>query len=397
MKQQERRFRHIIMLLALLCMAGLGSIKIMAAGNEGIADSLLSGMVGEAELFWYQSAADDSQMRIAVGEGQTAVEPQTAAEAAAVTEDGLEAGSLVMTNVTNTLNVRKEPSEEAEKVGYLYADCGGTILERRDGWTRLESGELVGWARDDYLIFGEDAVEEAEDVGRTLARVTGETLRVRKEPSTEAGVYGLAAKGEVYEVLSDAELEFSGSVELGAEWAAVDFEGQTGYVSADYVEISFEYDTGETLEQIKEREEEEKEAKRAQNIKNSTVQTEAVRANAGSIPAGTSDVVLLAALVQCEAGNESYEGQLAVAAVVVNRVRSSAYPNTISGVIFASGQFTPAGSGKLARVIESGNIKQSCLQAASEALTGVTNIGGATRFRRAGSREGIIIGNHVFW
>ena len=52
-----------------------------------------------------------------------------------------------MTNVSNTLNVRKEPDEEAEKIGYLYADCGGTILERKDGWTKLESGGLIGWAK----------------------------------------------------------------------------------------------------------------------------------------------------------------------------------------------------------------------------------------------------------
>ena len=38
-------------------------------------------------------------------------------------------------------------------------------MERKDGWTKLESGELVGWAKDEYLLFGEDAVEELEDVG----------------------------------------------------------------------------------------------------------------------------------------------------------------------------------------------------------------------------------------
>ena len=54
---------------------------------------------------------------------------------------------------------------------------------------------------------------------------------------------------------------------------------------------------------------------------------------------------LFARLIQCEAGEEPYEGQVAVGAVVMNRVRSGAYPNTVKGVIYASGQFTPAGSG----------------------------------------------------
>lgn len=373
-----------LLLLALIlwgAAAGGSGLQIKAAGN--LEEAFLSGMAGEAALFWtaeeLEADREDSQER-------EIEEPET--------QEIPEVGSLVMSNVNNTLNVRQEPDENAEKVGFLYADCGGVILEKRDGWTKLESGELIGWASDQYLLFGEEARREAETVGRTIARVTGDTLRIRKEPTTDAKIFGLAAKGEMFEVLNEEELEFSGGIEFDDGWAAVDFEGQTGYISADYVEIAFEYDTGETMEQIKERE---AEKKRAENIKNSTVQTEAVRANAGGIPAGTSDVVLLAALVQCEAGGESYEGQLAVASVVANRVRSGAYPNTVSDVIFASGQFSPAGSGKVARLIQKGNIKQSCIQVATEALSGVTNIGNATRFRRAGSRPGVIIGSHVFW
>ena len=104
----------------------------------------------------------------------------------------------------------------------------------------------------------------------------------------------------------------------------------------------------------------------------------------------------MGALVQCEAGNQPYEGKLAVAAVVMNRVRSGAYPNTIGGVIYASGQFTPAGSGKVEQRLALG-VSDSCLQAAREAINGATNVGTATHFRRAGNREGIIIGDHVFW
>lgn len=127
---------------------------------------------------------------------------------------------LVMTNVSNTLNVRKEPDEEAEKIGYLYADCGGTILERKDGWTKLESGGLIGWAKDEYLLFDEEAVQEARQVGRTMATVTGDTLRIRKEPDPDAGVYALAARGESFEVVGESELEFSDGIHLSEDWAA---------------------------------------------------------------------------------------------------------------------------------------------------------------------------------
>ena len=242
-------------------------------------------------------------------------------------------------------------------------------------------------------------------MGRTVATVTGDSLRIRKEPAADAAVYDLAARGEIFRIVDAGELEFSDGIRLNADWAAVDYEGRTGYVSADYITVEFELDEGETLEEIAAREAAQKEAQaqpllQAQDGKASE---KAGRTggrnieNSGAVPAGTSDAVLLAALIQCEAGSEIYEGQLAVGAVVINRVKSGSYPNSVSGVIYASGQFGPAGTGKVARLIQSGNIKASCLQAANEALAGSTNVGTATHFRRAGSREGIVIGNHVFW
>ena len=312
---------------------------------------------------------------------------------------------LVMANVSNTLNVRQEPDEEAKKVGYLYADCGGTVLERKNGWTKLKSGDLTGWAKDEFLLFGQKALEEAKKVGRTVATVTGDTLRIRKEPAADATVYDLAARGEIFRIVDAGELEFSDGIRLNADWAAVDYEGRTGYVSADYITVEFELDEGETLEEIAAREAAQKEAQ-AQTLlqaQDGKASEKAGRTggrnieNSGAVPAGTSDAILLAALIQCEAGSEIYEGQLAVGAVVINRVKSGSYPNSVSGVIYASGQFGPAGTGKVARLIQSGNIKASCLQAANEALAGSTNVGTATHFRRAGSREGIVIGNHVFW
>ena len=70
-------------------------------------------------------------------------------------EEEPEESKLVMANVQNALNVRSEASEESDKVGMLYKDCGGTILERRDGWTKLQSGNIIGWASDEYLLFDE--------------------------------------------------------------------------------------------------------------------------------------------------------------------------------------------------------------------------------------------------
>jgi len=79
---------------------------------------------------------------------------------------------------------------------------------------------------------------------------------------------------------------------------------------------------------------------------------------------------LLAALIYCEGGSMSYEFQMAVASVVINRVNSSVYPNNVTDVIYQKGQFSPARSGRLALVLEKGLATESCKQAAAQALSG---------------------------
>ena len=107
---------------------------------------------------------------------------------------------------------------------------------------------------------------------------------------------------------------------------------------------------------------------------------------------------LLAAIIYCEAGNQPYEGQLAVGAVVINRVLSSRYPNTVSGVIYQPYQFSPAGSGRLALALSQGQATAACYQAADQAMAGASNVGSCLYFRTP--REGITgiqIGGHVFY
>lgn len=106
---------------------------------------------------------------------------------------------------------------------------------------------------------------------------------------------------------------------------------------------------------------------------------------------------LLACLIYCEAGNQSYEGQVAVGAVVINRVRSAAYPNTISGVIYQNRQFSPVGSGRLATRLALG-APDACYRAADDAMKGVTPVGNCLYFRTVIPEiKGQIIGDHVFY
>ena len=148
---------------------------------------------------------------------------------------------LVMANVKDAVNVRSDASEEASKVGKLYKDCGGTILERKDGWTKIQSGTLIGWAKDEYLLFGDDARALANDVGRMIAQINTETLRVRTEADQEAGVLGLLPKGDIADVVDNSN----------PEWVCIDYEGADGYVAAEYVTVDFQIDSGETWRRSK--------------------------------------------------------------------------------------------------------------------------------------------------
>lgn len=109
-----------------------------------------------------------------------------------------------------------------------------------------------------------------------------------------------------------------------------------------------------------------------------------------------SDVAMLAALIQCEAGGESYEGKLAVGSVVMNRVDSSYFPDTVVGVIYQSGQFSPVASGRFAVVLSTG-AEASCVQAATEVLAGKRTLNCLYFRRNNGLINGTVIGNHVFY
>lgn len=110
------------------------------------------------------------------------------------------------------------------------------------------------------------------------------------------------------------------------------------------------------------------------------------------------DRYLLANLIYCEAGGEPYAGQLAVGAVVVNRVLSSVYPDTVTGVIYQNRQFSPVASGRLAIALAENRATPACYQAADEAMSGVTNVGNCVYFRTPiEGLTGISIGGHIFY
>ena len=121
--------------------------------------------------------------------------------------------------------------------------------------------------------------------------------------------------------------------------------------------------------------------------------------NGGGIDVSADDTTLLAAIIQCEA-YQDYDSLLAVATVIMNRVESPRFPNSISGVIYASGQFEPVWTGRLQKVLDAGPTSLS-MRVAQDAINGarLAAVSDCYYFLYAHgtNRDGIIIGDNVFF
>lgn len=113
----------------------------------------------------------------------------------------------------------------------------------------------------------------------------------------------------------------------------------------------------------------------------------------------TNDLVLFAAILQCEAGSSNYDALLAVATVIMNRVESPNYPNTLYGVIYQRGQFSPTWNGSLSRVLAKGPASL-CYQVAQNALNGkrLDSVRNCYSFNATWTGQtGIVVGGNVFY
>ena len=306
--------------------------------------------------------------------------------AAAVAAANPEWTNKLMANVEDSLNVRAAADEESEVVGKLYRGAVADVVEAGDAWTHIVSGSVDGYVKNEYCVVGDAAHDLAEQVcSQTAVTQTG-GLRLREEAGEDAEIVNQLEEG--------SKLTVSKDTPAPEGWVAVSYKGESGFVSADYVTISTDFASALTIEE----EQAKIAAEQAEKAKTEQVAATGNATQSAGASASVDDVTLLAALIQCEGGNQPYEGQVAVGNVVVNRLHSGAYGGSISSVIFAPGQFSPAGSGAVSRVAASGAIKASCLAAAQAALSGENYIGGCTQFRNvACGHPGTVIGSHVFW
>ncbi len=301
--------------------------------------------------------------------------------------------------------VYENPDMESQVLGRMYQNNIGTVVEVNDEWTKISSGELAGYVNSANLCFDEEAraVSTSDEV---KAVVTADTADIYIAPNGLIS-YATAENGEEFTALSKC-----------GEYISVAVDSDVAYINTEHVAIDYGMELGMTNEEIEAKEEEERiAAEEAQRIAEEEARQSRIQAAMTNIEvtynptmtASDDEVWLLACVIDWESGWESYEGKLAVANVVLNRVRSSQYGNSITDVIYARNQFSGVSDGNggpsstFQARLSAGPRSSDCLKAAMAALSGENNIGNYTYFRalqvaNLGAYSSYtIIGNHCFY
>lgn len=313
----------------------------------------------------------------------------------------------VISYCEDRINIYSEPDDTSEVVGCMYSRSQADIIEKGELWTKISSGNVVGYAKNTYLLFGEEADMVAPFIGDRTTVVEADELPVYASADENSTVIATFYAGET----------ISAYEEIG-NWVLVECENGYGYVQDTGIRSTYDLAMAWTVDEenayIAEQariEAERREAERVAAAKAAMSQSTSIgRTTNASMSASDSEVYLLACIIEWEAGWEPYEGKLAVANVVLNRVRSSRFQqNTITDVIYAPGQFTGVidGNGnvseRFAALLANGPSHQESYTAAGEALAGVNNIGNYLFFisvkkaNYARYSQYTVLNNHCFY
>ena len=147
---------------------------------------------------------------------------------------------LGVSDALEGLNIRETASGDAKQVGMLPYNAGCEIISVEDGWSYISSGKVTGYVSNDYLLSADAAMERAEEVQMLAATVTAQNLKVRKEPNTNCKKLGMVKNGTTWQVLEDLD-----------GWVKIAYDGREGYVSKDYITISYVLETALTMTEVK--------------------------------------------------------------------------------------------------------------------------------------------------
>ena len=140
---------------------------------------------------------------------------------------------------TTTLNIRKKGSINAKIVGKMKKGNIATVLKKGSEWSKVRSGNVTGYVKNQYLVFGDEIENFAKQNVKKVAKVQTETLRVRKKASTDSKIVTLVSEDDKLKVKKQTD-----------DWAKVKVDGQTGYVSKDYAKVTYSFGKAKSMKQI---------------------------------------------------------------------------------------------------------------------------------------------------
>ena len=331
------------------------------------------------------------------------------------------ASGIGVIDAKDMLDIHAEANTASAVIGQVMEDGHVAILAKYNDWVQIQAGEIAGWVPAENLVETEISNEEAVAANeQVIAERTGATASEdeffaeeevqQDETAALQAEASEAAQNEIEEVQTAeeaAQLEAEAQAKAAEEAARLEAEAQAKAAAEEAARLEAEAQAKAAAEEAA-RLEAEAQAKAAAEeaarleaeaqAKAAEAQQAALAAQAAQTAAiSAEELKLLANIIYCEAGSESYVGKVAVGNVIMNRVKSASQPNTITEVVYAKGQFSPVRNGSLQRALSSDKADAACYQAAIEALAGAQPVGGKLFFRRNNGRSGQVIGHHVFY
>lgn len=266
----------------------------------------------------------------------------------------------VVAKVKEAVNIREGPGTKYKLVGKLRVNSYAKILEREEGWTKVTSGDVIGYISNEYLYMDEDALNLIAENKLFTVTISASKMNVRKEPTTASPIVGYAYKGEEYIWRPDLST---------TKWFAIQYTKDTiAYVAFDYTKADTKLAMALTMEQEAARVRAEALAKILEKSKKHPP-TQVTRE---PFHLSDEDLYTMAVVVAMEALWEPYEGKIMVANVILNRLLSKQWGNTIHKVCYAKNQFN--GIDYRFEIYEK-KLTDDCFNAVSEAVQGYNNIG----------------------
>ena len=292
------------------------------------------------------------------------------------------ASGIGVIDAKDMLDIHAEANTASAVIGQVMEEGHVAILAKYNDWVQIQAGEIAGWVPAENLVETEISNEEAVAANeQVIAERTGATAS-EDEFFAEEEVQQDETAALQAEASEAAQNEIE-EVQAAEEAARIEAEAQAKAAAEEAAQLAAQAQA--------------KAAEEAARIEAEAQQAALAAQAAQTAAISAEELKLLANIIYCEAGSESYVGKVAVGNVIMNRVKSASQPNTITEVVYAKGQFSPVRNGSLQRALSSDKADAACYQAAIEALAGAQPVGGKLFFRRNNGRSGQVIGHHVFY